>query len=177
MSRYDAAHTNPLGPGDARPTALQIVRDNKLEGKLPGIVVVITGVSSGIGVETVRALAAAGATLYMTARDLAKARAALADLWDPDRMALVYMDNSSLESVRGAAETLLAKAGDKIHILINNAGIMSVPDRRLSRDGHELQFATNHLAHFLLFQLLKPAVPAAEARCWPPRLPGASLAS
>ncbi|KAK7429790.1 hypothetical protein QQZ08_003635 [Neonectria magnoliae] len=144
MSPYTAVHKNPQGPGDSRPTALQIIKDNDMEGKLVGKIAVITGVSSGLGIETVRALALTGLRLLLTARDLAKAKAAL-------------MDPSSLESVRTAAKTILAQT-DAVNILANNAGIMAVPELELSNDGYESQFATNHLSHFLLFQLLKPAL-------------------
>ncbi|KAH7007520.1 hypothetical protein EDB80DRAFT_893802 [Ilyonectria destructans] len=160
MSRYAPAHANPQGPGDARPTALQIIKDEAAEGKLVGKVIVITGVSSGIGIETVRALSRTGATMYLTARDLAKAESALADFFDPSRMFLVKMDQGSLDSVRGAAKDILAKT-DRINILINNAGIMAVQNLELTQDGHELQFGTNHLSHFLFFELLKPALLAA----------------
>ncbi|KAI9930420.1 hypothetical protein ASPWEDRAFT_171048 [Aspergillus wentii DTO 134E9] len=160
MSRYAAAHANPQGPGDSRPTALQIVQDNDMQGKLAGKVAVITGVSSGLGVETTRALAATGASLYLTARDLVKAKDALGDIFDPSLMELVHMDQSSLESVRNAAKTILAKT-NRVNILINNAGIMAVPDLQLTNDGYESQFATNHLSHFLLFNLLGPALLAA----------------
>lgn len=162
MSRYAAAHSNPQGPGDARPTALQIIQDEEVEEKLTGKVVVITGVSSGIGIETVRALATTGATLYLTARNLSKAQTALADIFKPDQMELVEMDQTSMDSVRTAAKTILSKT-ENVNILINNAGIMAVPDLRLTNDGFELQFATNHLSHFLLFQLLKPALLAASS--------------
>ncbi|KAE8155208.1 hypothetical protein BDV25DRAFT_169337 [Aspergillus avenaceus] len=161
MSRYEAAHANPQGPGDARPTALQIVKDAEMQGKLVGKSVVITGVSSGIGIETVRALAATGATLYLTARNLPKAQAALSDFFNAEQMELIEMDQGSLDSVRSAASSILSKT-DQVSILINNAGIMAVPERQLSKDGYELQFATNHLAHFLLFHLLKPALLAAS---------------
>lgn len=157
MSRYAAAHANPQGPGDSRPTALQIVTDNDMEGKLVGKVAVVTGVSSGLGIETSRALAATGARLILTARDLAKAKTALAGIWQEDKMELVEMDQNSLESVRVAAKIILAKT-DKVNILVNNAGIMAVPDLQLSKDGYESQFAVNHLSHFLLFELLKPAL-------------------
>ncbi|KAH8659006.1 hypothetical protein BGZ61DRAFT_540347 [Ilyonectria robusta] len=160
MSRYASAHANPQGPGDARPTALQIIKDEAVEGKLVGKVIVITGVSSGIGIETVRALSQTGATMYLTARDLAKAKSALADFFDPSRMFLVKMDQGSLDSVRSAAKDILAKT-DKINILVNNAGIMAVQNLEFTQDGHELQFGTNHLSHFLFFKLLKPALLAA----------------
>lgn len=133
-----------------------------MEGKLVSKVVVITGVSSGLGVETARALAATGATLYMTARDLEKAKNALGDIFDPRRMELIHMDHTSLESVRTAAQSILSKT-DKITILICNAGVMAVKDLQLTDQGHELQFATNHLAHFLFFELLKPALLAGSS--------------
>ncbi|KAB8233195.1 uncharacterized protein BDW43DRAFT_319741 [Aspergillus alliaceus] len=161
MSRYGEAHANPQGAGDARPTALQIVKDAEMEGKLKGKAAVITGVSSGIGTETVRAAAATGATLYLTARNLDKAKTVLADIFKPEQMEFVEMDNSSLESVRTAAKTILSKT-NKVSLLINNAGILAPPELYLSMEGHELQFVTNYLSHFLLFNLLKPALLAAS---------------
>lgn len=157
MSRYAAAHAKPEGPGDARPTGLQIIEDEGLAGKLHGKTIVITGVSAGLGVETARALAPTGASFYLLARNLDKAKTAVADFFEPERMELVQMDHESLSSVREAAGTILAKT-DRLSILINNAGIMATPDLEFTRDGHELQFGTNHLAHFLLFELLKPAL-------------------
>ncbi|RFU78616.1 alcohol dehydrogenase [Trichoderma arundinaceum] len=162
MSRYEEAHANPQGPGDARPTALQIVKDEGVVGKLNDKVIVITGTSSGIGIETARALAATGAKLFLTARDLGKAKTALASFWDPNRMELVQLDLGSFKSVRDAAAVILAKS-NQVNILINNAGIMAVPDLQFTEDGCELQFGTNHLSHFLFFQLLKPALLAASS--------------
>ncbi|KAG5654833.1 hypothetical protein KAF25_009210 [Fusarium avenaceum] len=169
MSRYAAAHKQPQGPGDARPTALQIIQDEGVQGKLQGQVIVITGTSSGIGIETARALAATGATLYLTARDLNKAKSALDGIFDPSHMELFEMDQASLSSVRAAATAILSKTS-KIHCLINNAGIMAIPDHRLTVDGHELQFGTNHLSHFLLFMLLKPALLANASLTLPSRV-------
>lgn len=163
MSRYTTAHANPQGPGDARPTALQIIKDEGVEGKLIGKVIVITGTSSGIGVETVRALSATGARFFLTARDLDKARIALAGIFNPDRMELVEMDQTSMDSVRAAANHILGKT-DKINILIENAGVMAVQKLEFTKDGHEMQFGTNHLSHFLFFELLKPALLAAVTR-------------
>ncbi|OOQ82271.1 hypothetical protein PEBR_39726 [Penicillium brasilianum] len=77
MSRYSAAYTNPRGINDARPTAMQMIHDEQVEDKLVGKAVVITGVSFGLGVETARALAATDASLYLTARDLDRAKNAL----------------------------------------------------------------------------------------------------
>ncbi|PVH76678.1 NAD(P)-binding protein [Cadophora sp. DSE1049] len=162
MSRYTTAHANPQGPGDARPTALQIIHDENLEGKLAGKVIVITGSSHGIGIETARALSTTGATLILTVRDLKKAEAALAGILEPGRVTLVQMDNASFASVRVAAATILDEANNQVNILVNNAGVMGMEELILTEDGHEMQFATNHLGHFLLFQLLKPALLASS---------------
>ncbi|CEI62835.1 hypothetical protein FVEN_g591 [Fusarium venenatum] len=169
MSRYTAVHVKPEGPGDGRPTALQIIQDEGVKGKLQGQVFVITGTSSGIGIETVRAIAATGATLYLTARDLDKAKSALDGIFDPSHMELFEMDQGSLSSVRAAATAILEKTS-KIHCLINNAGIMAIPDLRFTADGYELQFGTNHLSHFLLFMLLKPALLANASSALPSRV-------
>jgi NAD(P)-dependent dehydrogenase (short-subunit alcohol dehydrogenase family) len=169
MSSYADAHVKPNGPGDARPTALQIIKDEKAENTLKGEVIVITGTSSGIGIETVRALAATGATLFLTARNTAKAQSALAGIFEPSRMEIVEMDQEKFSSVRAAASTILSKTS-KIHLLVNNAGIMAIPDLRLTADGHELQFGTNHLSHFLFFKLLEPALLAAASPTLPSRV-------
>jgi NAD(P)-dependent dehydrogenase (short-subunit alcohol dehydrogenase family) len=166
---YEKEHAEPTGPDDARPTALQIIKDNGLEGKLAGKVAVLTGSSSGIGVETARALSETGLRLILPVRSLDKAREALKDFFDPDRMEFVNIDHSSLDSVREAAKAILTKT-DKISILINNAGIMNVQELERSKDGYELQFATNHLSHFLLFQLLKPALLAGSTPEFPSRV-------
>lgn len=162
MSSYAAAHLNRQGPGDARPTALQIIQDEHLVNKLRGKVMVITGTSSGIGIETARALSATGATLFLTARDTNKAQIALGEILEPGRVSLVEMDNTSFDSVRSAAALILTNSSDQVNILINNAGVMAIADRQLTKDGHEMQFGTNHLAHFLLFQLLRPALLASS---------------
>ncbi|MCJ1312283.1 hypothetical protein MMC25_005957 [Agyrium rufum] len=146
---------NPQGAGDARPTALQIIHDEGLEGKLVGKVIVITGASSGIGLETARALSITGATLVLTVRDAKKAKTSLAEILEGDRVSMVTMDNASFASVRTAAAQILARSGNQVNILINNAGIIGAEDRRLTEDGHEMTFQSNHLGHFLLFQLLK----------------------
>jgi NAD(P)-dependent dehydrogenase (short-subunit alcohol dehydrogenase family) len=158
MGRYSATFINPQGAGDARPTALQIIHDEELEGKLDGKVIVITGATSGIGLETARALAATGATLFLTGRNIAKAKVALAEVLETNQCTLIEMHNDSFASVKEATSSILEKSGGQVNILIGNAGVMGVHDLQLTQDGHEKHFATNHLGHFLLFQLLKPAL-------------------
>ena len=163
MGPYAASHANPQGAGDARPTALQIVRDEGVEGKLGGKVIVITGATSGIGLETARALSATGATLLLTARNLKSAETALKGILEPGRVSLIEMNNNSFASIRAAAATILEKSKKQVNILINNAGVMGIPDRKLTEDGQELHFATNYLSEFFLFQLLKPALLASAS--------------
>lgn len=162
MSRYDKAHADPQGPGDQRPTAVDIINDNALGGALTGKVAVVTGVSSGIGVEVVRALAKTGIRLFLTARDVTKAEQALGDQLQDSKFELIQMDQTSFQSVREAANAILSRT-NTVNILISNAGIMAVPELELTADGYEIQFATNHLSHFLFFQLLKPALLAATS--------------
>ncbi|KAF5231322.1 hypothetical protein FANTH_13451 [Fusarium anthophilum] len=157
MSRYAKAHAHPQGPGDDRPTAIQVIQDEDMLDRLKSKIIVITGTSSGIGVETARALSLTGATLFLTARDVPKARKALEGTLDLKRTEFIEMDQASLSSVRAAAGEILSKT-DNINILINNAGVMAVQELQLTSDAHELQFGTNHLSHFLFFNLLKPAL-------------------
>lgn len=162
MSKYAASHVNPQSAGDARPTALQIIQDEGLEGKLVGKVIVITGATSGIGFETAKALSVTGATLLLTAREKKKGETTLAEILDPGRVSVVEMDNCSFASVRAAAADILDKSNGQVNILINNAGVMGIEELKLTEDGHEIHFETNHLSHFLLFQLLKPALLASS---------------
>ena len=159
-SRYADAHKTLQGPGDSRPTALDIVRDEGLEGKLQDKVFLITGCSSGIGVETARALSATGAKLFLGVRDTAKGESVLSEILEPGRVELLKIDLNSLDSVRAAARTFLEKS-KTLNVLVNNAGIMATP-QGTTADGFETQFGTNHLAHFLLFQLLKPTLLASS---------------
>ena len=158
MGAYTAAHADPQGAGDARPTASQVVRDEGLEDKLEGKVIVITGASSGIGLETARALSTTGAILLLTVRNLKTAETALTGILEPGRVSLVEMDNNSFAGIRAAAVTILEKSKNQVNILINNAGVVGIPDLRLTEDGQEFHFSTNYLSEFLLFQLLKPTL-------------------
>ena len=151
--RYVESFKSPQGPGDSRPTALDVVKDEGLEGKLTDKVFLITGCSSGIGVETARAIATTGAKLFLGVRDTAKGESALSDILEPGRVELLKIDLNSLDSVRAAVKDFLQRS-KTLNVLINNAGVMATPEGKTA-DGFETQFGTNHLAHFLLFQLLK----------------------
>lgn len=109
-SRYAAVHANPAGAGDARPTALQIIQDDDLVGKLSNKVILITGCSSGIGIETARALKATGARLFLTARNLPKGEEALRDILEPGKVELLKIDQNSLASVRECTREFLSKS-------------------------------------------------------------------
>jgi NAD(P)-dependent dehydrogenase (short-subunit alcohol dehydrogenase family) len=159
-SKYAAAHESPKGPGDARPTALQIIEDEQAEGQLTGKVILITGCSSGLGVETARTLYKTGATLYLTGRDVEKAKTALSDIVDSPRVHLLKLDLTSLASVHACAKEFKSKS-KQLNILIENAGVMACPEGR-TVDGFETQFGTNYLAQFLLFYLLKPTLLASS---------------
>lgn len=140
----------PIGSGfGAASTAADVIKGVDLTGKH----VVVTGGYSGIGVETVRAFRSAGATVFVPARDMTRAREALRDI--PGVM-LDRMDLLDPASIDRFAERVLA-ATDSLHILVNNAGVMASP---LSRDarGYESQFAANHLGHFQLTCRLWPAL-------------------
>ncbi len=128
--------------------------DEVLEGvDLSGKRVLITGVSAGLGVETARSVVAHGGTVVGTARDLAKARRALAEAGNP-AVTLVEADLASLSSVRKAASDLLARA-EPFDVIIANAGVMACPFGK-TQDGFETQFGTNHLGHFVFVNRLVP---------------------
>ena len=144
----------PIGSGfGAASTAAEVITGRDLRGKTA----VVTGGYSGIGVETVRAFRSAGAKVVVPARDMAKAKENLAEM--PD-VALVPMDLLDPKSIDEFAKCFLKK-NDKLHILVNNAGIMAPPLSRDSR-GYESQFAANHLGHFQLACALWPALIRAE---------------
>ncbi len=162
LSVYHEAHKpeNLRGPGDARPSALQIIKDEGLQGKMTDKVFVVTGASSGIGTETGRALAATGGRVFLTVRDMKKGEAACKSFLDPGRVELLEMDNNSLDSVRAAAKRFLAKS-DRLNVIVNNAGIMATPEGKTAND-FESQLGTNHLAHFLFFFLVKDVMLASS---------------
>ena len=127
--------------------------DDVLKGvSLSGKRVLVTGVSAGLGVETARALAAHGAEVVGAARDLAKAKAATAEVRagaaNGGGLQLVELDLASLASVRDCADALIADGG-RFDLVIANAGVMACPFGKTA-DGFETQFGTNHLGHFVL---------------------------
>lgn len=131
--------------------------------QLSGKTIVITGANSGIGLETSRELARGGATVVMACRDLARAKAARADITASvpgAKLELVSLDLASLASVRACADTLQSQ-WPRIDVLINNAGLFPFK-KQMTEDGFEMQFGVNHLAHFLLTQRLMPALMQAE---------------
>ncbi|WP_052850180.1 oxidoreductase [Streptomyces avicenniae] len=140
----------PLGSGLGPSTTA----DEAVAGvDLTGRTALVTGGASGLGVETVRALRAAGADVVVPARDPARAAGALDGI---DGVDVRPMDLADPASVDAFADTFLAE-GRPLHMLVNSAGIMAVP---LGRDaaGHEAHFATNHLGHFRLTLRLWPAL-------------------
>jgi NAD(P)-dependent dehydrogenase (short-subunit alcohol dehydrogenase family) len=143
----------PIGSRfNAASTAEEVAAGIDLSGKTA----IVTGGYSGLGVETTRALAGAGATVIVPARDRAKAERTLAGI---DNVRIEAMDLSDPASIAAFAERIVA-AGTPVSILVNSAGIMATP---LARDaeGHESQFSTNHLGHFRLLAGLWPALVAA----------------
>lgn len=135
-NRYTPAFASPKGAGDARPTSLDIIKDEGLVDKLADKTMLVTGTSSGIGIETVRALAATGATVFGTVRNLDKGKKALDGILEPGKVELLQMDQDSLQSVRDAAKTFLEKSGGKLNVLVNNAGVMETPEGKTA-DGFE----------------------------------------
>lgn len=119
---------------------------------LTGRYAVVTGGYSGIGLETVRALAAAGASVTVPARDTAKAHEALAGMQGDIR--IVPMDLADIASVRRFAQDYASDVA-QLDLLINNAGVMACPETRVG-PGWELQFGTNHIGHFALADALLP---------------------
>lgn len=142
----------------ARSTALEVIAGHDLRGQDA----IVTGGASGIGVETVRALATAGARVVIAARDLARAEPVAETLrGETGEQAIEawQLDLASLKSVRSFVERFLAER-QALQLLINNAGIMA-PPMSYTEDGFESQFGTNHIGHFALAVGLLPALKAA----------------
>ncbi|MER7928708.1 SDR family oxidoreductase [Streptomyces sp. NPDC096057] len=133
---------------------------------LSGKRAVVTGGSDGIGLGISARLAAAGAEVLLPVRNPAKGRAAVERIKQaaPGANVTVHpLDLSSLDSVAVLSEILLSE-GRPIHLLVNNAGVMTPPQRQTTADGIELQFGTNHLGHVALTARLLPLLRAGHAR-------------
>jgi NAD(P)-dependent dehydrogenase (short-subunit alcohol dehydrogenase family) len=129
-----------------------------------GRTVLVTGANSGLGLQTALVLAERAATVLLACRDPHRGQAALDHV--RSRAAadatLVQLDLADLSSVRKAADEVRTITGDRLDVLVNNAGVMASPPRR-TVDGFELQIGTNHLGHAALTWLLAPAlVPGAR---------------
>ena len=124
-------------------------------GSLDGKVAVITGGNSGIGLETAVALARDGAHVVITSRNPQRGATALAEIEarSGGSAEVMALDLTSFASVRGFAKAF-GDAHDRLDILVNNAGVI-LKQRHVTEDGHETQFQTNHLGHFLLTDLLR----------------------
>lgn len=146
-----------------RSTATEVVANLDLTGKRA----IVTGGYSGIGLETTRALASAGALVTIAVRDAARGTATAAALnaqIGANRVAAAAIDLGSLTSVREFAQDYLHQPDQEqasLDILVNNAAVMACPFGHTS-DGFETQFGTNHLGHFCLFNQLLPALQAAQ---------------
>lgn len=124
--------------------------------------VVVTGASSGIGAEAARVFAMAGARVFALGRDQAKTLAVVDTInaaCGENAATFVPCDLSSLASVRAAAAMINAK-GMPLHVLLNNAGVMAIQERAVTKDGFEMQLGTNHFGHFVLTHELTPALKA-----------------
>jgi NAD(P)-dependent dehydrogenase (short-subunit alcohol dehydrogenase family) len=134
--------------------AREVVAGHDLSGKTA----IVTGAATGIGIETARALAEAGADVVIAARKPDLAREAIADIdkTAPGKTRFEMLDLSELASIRAFGQRW---AGKPLHILINNAAVMACPLDR-THDGFEMQVGTNHFGHFLLGVLLAPALEA-----------------
>ncbi|MEM9668152.1 MAG: oxidoreductase [Pseudomonadota bacterium] len=149
------SNQQPVGSGfHAKSSAAEVVEGIDLSGKQA----VVTGGYSGIGIETVRALAGAGARVTVPARRVEAAEEALGDV--SGDIEIAPMDLADIPSVRKFAEDY-SKTGRPLHILINNAGIMACPETRIG-PGWEAQFGTNHLGHMALTLGLAQALQKAE---------------
>ncbi|MCD0470506.1 SDR family NAD(P)-dependent oxidoreductase [Flavobacterium sp. JAS] len=154
-SNYQGAFQKPIGSGfNAKSTTSEVIKGIDLTGKIA----IVTGGNTGIGLETVKTLASAGATVIVPARDIDKARKNLDGI---PNVELETMDLMHPDSIEAFAQKFLSSQRP-LHILINNAGIMWVPYRRDNR-GIESQLATNYLAQFQLTARLWPALKKAKS--------------
>lgn len=152
--------------------ATTVTDDVLADTDLTGHVALVTGATSGLGAETARSLAAAGAEVILAVRDIAAATVLCERIRDRHPHAVldaVHLDLADLGSVRAAAHLLTARR-QRLNILINNAAVMYTPFGHTT-DGFELQFGINHLGHFVLTTGLRAALSAgAQHTGYPSRI-------
>jgi NAD(P)-dependent dehydrogenase (short-subunit alcohol dehydrogenase family) len=152
--------TNKSGPYEPAPNSL---KDQ---------VILITGATTGLGLESAKRLAAAGATVVLTSRTVAKGEKALQNVQEyltqrgvneNAKIFNVILDLDDLASVRAFPDSFKKLGLGKINVLMNNAGVMAVPERQLTKDGYERTFQSNHLGHFVLTAELYPLLSREKA--------------
>ena len=136
-------------------TAAEVVKGIDLSGKRA----IVTGAASGIGIETARALARAGAKVTLAVRDINAGEKTAADITTTTGNGNIHVASLDLTD-RASIATFVDAWNGPLHILVNNAGVMALPEQYTS-EGWEMQFATNHLGHFALTLGLHPALAAA----------------
>ncbi|WP_330437573.1 SDR family NAD(P)-dependent oxidoreductase [Micromonospora sp. NBC_00821] len=146
-----------ITPYSAQSTAAEVIDGIDLTGRRA----IVTGGASGIGLETARALADAGAEVTLAVRDTAAGERAAADITAGGAPGKVRVDHLDLAD-RASIDAFVASWTGPLHILVNNAGIMAVPELTRTADGWEAQFAINHLGHAALTLGLRDALVAAH---------------
>jgi NAD(P)-dependent dehydrogenase (short-subunit alcohol dehydrogenase family) len=135
-------------------------------GSMAGQVILVTGGSTGLGLESAKRLAAAGATIVLTSRTVSKGEKAVESVKehlrekgigdDNGKIYSLILDLDDLESVKSFPLSYKQLGLGSIDVLMNNAGVMAIPDRQLTKDGYERTFQSNHLGHFVLTAGLFP---------------------
>ncbi|CAE8612080.1 unnamed protein product [Polarella glacialis] len=154
--RAVASYIGPSGYGFSTMPA-EVLADQDLTG----VVVLITGANAGLGFESAREMAQRGAHIVVSTRSAKKSQETIEKLQElvgreaGAQFTPLECDLSDLNSVTMAAEQFLA-SGLPLHVLMNNAGIMALPTRQVSKQGFEMQMGTNHIGHFHLTNLLLP---------------------
>ena len=139
-------------PFGAESTAIEVVEGIDLRGRTA----LVTGATSGIGVETARALAVAGATVVLAVRDVQAGKRIASEIersTGPDTVRVAELDLADLASVQRLVDTWVGP----LHLLVANAGVMNTPEMR-TREGREMQFGVNHIGHFALTTGLRSAL-------------------
>eukprot|EP01095_Lingulamoeba_sp_RSL-Kostka_P015184 TRINITY_DN68_c0_g1_i1.p1 TRINITY_DN68_c0_g1~~TRINITY_DN68_c0_g1_i1.p1 ORF type:complete len:349 (+),score=164.32 TRINITY_DN68_c0_g1_i1:94-1140(+) len=159
LLEYLENHKGPSGFG-YRNTAQDVVSDLDFTNKTA----IVTGASSGLGIEICRALAGKNCRVFVGARNAEKANEVIEELKQStgnDNIELLQVDLNSLSSVRAATDAFLAR-NIPVHMLINNAGVMAIAEKSFTEDGFEKQFGINHLGHFCFTNRLYPALEQAS---------------